>query len=101
VSDVNSDPQEAERESLSDVFDKDVVLDTRGPLLYIGTLKAIGVCFYTLVDADVHDIADSSTSKEVYIMEAAKHGVRKNRESVLVRKTEIVSLSLLGDVVKY
>ncbi len=94
-------PEEAEQLELADLWGKPVVLDTRGPLLYIGTLKSTGVCFYTLSDADVHDLADSSTSKEVYVMEAAKHGVRKNRESVYVRKTEIVSLSPLDAVVKY
>jgi hypothetical protein len=92
---------EGEQLELADLWGNTVVLDTRGPLLYIGTLTATGPCFYTLTDADVHDLSDSSTSKEVYIMEAAKHGVRKNRESVFVRRHEIVSLSSLESVVKY
>lgn len=91
----------AEREEIEALLGKGVVLDTRGPIVYLGTLSAIGEWFMTLTDADVHDLADSSTSKEVYIMETAKHGVRKNRSEVYVRKSEVVSLSALESVVRY
>ena len=92
---------DSEREELAEFLTQPVVLDTRGPLLYLGTLSAAGDCFWTLVDADVHDLTDSNTSKELYILESAKHGVRKNRTSVHVRKAEIVSISKLSDVVLY
>ena len=90
-----------ETTELEALLDKEVVLDTRGPIVYLGTLEAIGEWFMTLTDADVHDLADSSTSKEVYIMETAKHGIRKNRADVFVRKSEVVSLSALEAVVRY
>ena len=80
---------------------KEVVLDTRGPIVYLGTLTAVGKWFLTLTEADVHDLADTTTSKEVYIMETAKHGVRKNRAEVFVRNSEVVSLSALESVVRY
>ncbi len=78
-----------------------VVLDTRGELVYIGTLEKVGSWFLTLTDADVHDLQETRTSKEVYIMEAAKHGIKKNRQSVLVRRSEVVSISLLTEVIQY
>ena len=34
-------------------------------------------------------------------MDAAKHGVKKNRKLVHVRKIEVVSLSRLSDVIIY
>lgn len=91
----------SEREELAHLLGREVVLDTRGPLLYIGRLEAVGDCFYTLADCDVHDGSEGGTSKEVYSMETAKHGIRVNRTVVYVRKSEIVSLSLLEDVVRY
>ena len=92
---------ELERAELKDFLTQTVVLDTRGPLLYLGTLDSIGEAFFTLTNADVHDMASATKSKEVYIMESAKHGVRTNRASVHVRKTQIVSISKLSDVVLY
>ncbi len=92
---------DTERTELADFLEQEVVLDTRGELLYVGRLTAIGDAFYTLSDADVHDLTDSNTSKEVYIMETAKHGVRTNRSSVHVRKAQVISLSKLSDVVCY
>jgi hypothetical protein len=61
---------------------QDVVLDTRGELLYIGRLEKATDWFLELADADVHDLAASRTTKELYIMDAAKHGVKKNRKLV-------------------
>ena len=48
--------------------------------------------FLELHHADVHDLQETRTSKELYIMESAKHGIRTNRDKVLVRKREVVSL---------
>jgi hypothetical protein len=91
----------AEKEELAPFLDQNVVLDTRGELLYIGKLKAAGDWFLELVEADVHDLHESRTSKELYVLEAAKFGVKKNRHSVHVRKVEVVSISRLSDVVIY
>lgn len=91
----------SEREELAPFVDQDVVLDTRGELLYIGKLKHAGDWFLELVDADVHDLMESRTSKELYILEAAKFGIKKNRHSVHVRKVEVVSISRLADVIIY
>lgn len=95
-----SDPAR-ERESLDDVFGKDVVLDTSGPLLYIGRLEAIDGFYFTLADVDVHDMHDGHAPKEKYILDARKYGIKKNRTRVLVRRDEVVSLSKLEDVIEY
>ena len=93
--------QPTEQEELKDFVGRDVVLDTRGEIVYLGNLKAAGSWFLILDEADVHDLLDTRTSKEVYIMEAARHGIRKNRRSVHVRKSEVVSISLLEQVILY
>ena len=91
----------SERDELTAFVGQDVVLDTRGALLYIGKLKQAGDWFLELVDADVHDLEESRTSKELYVLDAAKFGIKKNRHSVHVRKVEVVSISKLTDVIIY
>jgi hypothetical protein len=86
---------------LGPYLNADVVLDTRGELIYIGRLVTIYDNFYELADADVHDIVAGRTSKELYVMDARKHGIKKNRAKVLVRKIEVVSISRLSDVLEY
>ena len=88
-------------QELEGFINKDVVLDTRGAILYLGKLGRVLDHFYELVDADVHDVVEGRTSKELYVMEARKHGVKKNRKSVFVRKAEIISISRLEDVIEY
>ncbi|MCL2648497.1 MAG: hypothetical protein FWD61_16070 [Phycisphaerales bacterium] len=75
-----------------------VILDTQGPLLYIGTLTQVGRRFLVLLDADVHDRHDSPASKELYIQQTAELGVRVNRSRVIVMRREVASVSLLSEV---
>jgi hypothetical protein len=93
--------QGPEGQEVGYLIGQDVVLDTRGELLYIGRLEAIGQYFYVLKDADVHDLVSGRTSKEIYILETFKYGIKKNRRSVHVRSNEILSLSALKDIVDY
>jgi hypothetical protein len=90
-----------ESKELEGYLNVEVVLDTRGELLYLGKLSQILDGFYELVDADVHDCYGGRTSKELYIMDAKKYGVKKNRSRVLVRRVEVLSISKLSDVLEY
>ena len=94
-------PPRSERDELESFLTQPVVLDTRGDLIYIGDLEAVGDWFLVLTNADVHDLQSTRTSKELYVMDSAKHGVKKNRERVHVRKSEVVSISKLSDVTIY
>ena len=88
-------------ERLQGLVGSDVVLDTASPYLYIGRLAAVDDWFMRLEDVDVHDSNETRTTKEVYILEARKFGVKKNRHSVLVRTDKVISVSLLEDVIEY
>lgn len=90
-----------EANEVGHLIGEDVVLDTRGEILYIGRLVAIAEYFYVLKDADVHDLVHGRTSKEIYILESFKYGVKKNRRNVYVRSNEILSLSALRDIIEY
>jgi hypothetical protein len=76
-----------------------VVLDTQGPLIYIGTLQCVSAATLFLTDADVHDSNDSRASKDLYLVETRVLGVRVNRRTVLVMRHLVASISLLRDVV--
>ena len=98
---MNAESAPSEADELKAFFGEEVVLDVRGELLYVGVLEEVTSWFYVLKDADVHDVVATRTGKEVYLIEAAKHGVKKNRHLVHVKAREVLSLSLLADVVKY
>lgn len=90
----------AENHPYGDWLGKQVVLDVAPPLIYIGRLAAVDGFFLTLEEADVHELR-GSTSKEVYLMEARRNGVQPNRRLARVKKSEVISVSLLDDVILY
>lgn len=78
-----------------------VVIDTNSPYLYIGKLIEVDEWFITLTDVDVHDQHEGSSTKEYYIIEAKKYGIKVNRKKVSIRKAQIISFSRLDEVVEY
>ena len=88
---------------LADTFDemvgRVVVLDVTSPYVFVGTLVSHNPSVVTLDNADVHDLRDTHATRERYVLESKQHGVRANRRRVLVRRDEIVSISLLDDVI--
>ncbi len=91
----------SEADILAQYLNKQVVLDTRAHIFYIGILSGLDEWFYTLADVDVHDHSESTSTKEIYIMDTKRFGIRKNRAKVLVKKSEVISISLLSDVAEY
>jgi len=77
-----------------------VVMDTQGPLIYIGRLERATSGFFVLTEADVHDTNDSRASKDLYVVETRELGVRINRKRVVVMRGQIASVSLIEDVVE-
>ena len=90
-----------ESTALGTLIGKQVVLDTNSHFVYLGALKSLSEHFIELGDVDVHDGSESPTPKEIYIIDSKKYGVKKNRNSVFVRASLVVSLSLLEDVIEY
>ncbi len=83
---------------LADFVGQVVVLDTQGPLIYLGTLDRVGSTYLILTDADVHDSNDSRATKDLYLVESRDLGVRVNRKRVIVTFGQIASVSLLSDI---
>ncbi len=75
-----------------------VVLDVSSPYLIIGRLDRCHGDWLVLRDADVHDLRDTATSRETYLVNSRLHGVHANRRSTWVRLAEVVCISRLDDV---
>jgi hypothetical protein len=52
-------------------------------------------------DFDAHDRKEGPSTKEQYVMDTKRFGVKANRKEVSVRKAVVVSVSRLDDVVTY
>lgn len=78
-----------------------VVVDTNSNFVYIGTLARVLEHFVELKDADAHDRGEGLSTKEQYVMESKRFGVKPNRKEVSIRKTSIVSVSRLEDILLY
>jgi hypothetical protein len=76
----------------------EIVLDTGEPYVYLGRLVEYDTLYLLLEDADVHDLRDSKSTRELYVVESRKHGIRANRKRVQVSRRAIVSWSALTDV---
>lgn len=75
-----------------------VVLDLASPWVYIGRLVEERAEYLVLEDADAHDLRDTSTSREKYILDCRMHGPTPNRRKVWVNRRDLVGVSRLDDV---
>ena len=55
--------------------------------------------FIEMKNADLHDLRDTETTRELYIADSVATGIKRNRKRVLIRRSEVVAVSALDDVV--
>jgi hypothetical protein len=79
---------------------RQVVLDLASQYVILGTFRGRDAYHYLIDNADVHDLRDTTTSRELYVLDAKRHGINANRKRVFVRMDGVVSLSDLADVVE-
>ncbi len=78
---------------------RNVVLDTAGPITYLGRLVEIRPEGFWLADADIRDRSEGHHTKEQYICEVRLQGIRANRRRVFVFAHVVISVSALDDVI--
>lgn len=83
---------------MHEFLNQNVVVDVESLFVYLGQLSEISDKSLTLLNADVHDLRDSNTTRERYILDSKLHGIRTNRERVQIQMTQVVSISALADV---
>jgi hypothetical protein len=75
-----------------------VVVDLISSYVCLGTLVGSDAQFLELRDADLHDFRDSPASREVYVHDSARLGIRRNRSSVLIKRDQVVAVTRFDDI---
>jgi hypothetical protein len=98
MDDSRADAGDSLCKRLADWLGETVVVDCVSPYLAIGRLVAAGTDYLELEDADLHDLRDTDTTRELYVVKTARHGVSPNRTRLLLRLGEVVGITRLEDV---
>jgi hypothetical protein len=83
---------------LRELIGTTVVIDLRSTYVCLGTLAGVEGEFLELTDADLHDFRDGNATREVYVFDAVRYGIRRNRAKVLLRREEVVGVARLDAV---
>ena len=75
-----------------------VVVDTTGPEIFVGRCDDEDERGIFLHDVDVHRDGESGRSKEEYVRRAARLGVWKKHDHLLIPRDRIASVRRLGEV---
>lgn len=78
---------------------QEIVLDLASTYVVLGRLVTVHHDSLELADVDVHDLRDTHSTREKYVLDCRLHGIRPNRERAWVNLREVVSVSRLADVV--
>ena len=84
--------------TVAELIGQIVVLDFRSSYVCLGTLVGVDDLFFAVEDADLHDFRDSTATREVYVYDSARLGIRRNRARVLVRRDEVVAVTRFADI---
>jgi hypothetical protein len=81
-----------------DLHGMTVVVETRGPRVYVGRYDEQRPEGLLLHDVDLHDDGEDGRTRAEYLAFAARYGVFKKHDRVLVPVEEIVSVQRLGEL---
>ena len=84
---------------LEELIGEKVVVDLRSAFVCLGTLLRVDEHFLELRNADLHDLRDTETNRELYVAESKATGIKRNRRRVLLVRDEIIALCRLDDIV--
>jgi small nuclear ribonucleoprotein (snRNP)-like protein len=84
---------------LHELIGQQVIVDLRSPYVCLGTLRRVDELYLELINADLHDLRDTQTTRENYIAASHATGIKRNRKRVLLTRAEVVAVSRLADVV--
>jgi hypothetical protein len=84
---------------LAGLCGQEIVIDTDGPIVYIGRLDGVGEHGFWLTDADIHDCRDGHATKDEYVLDVRRAGITANRKRIFVMTRTTISVSALVDIV--
>jgi len=80
------------------LLDQVVVVDLKSSYVCLGTLVSCDEQFLELLDADLHDFRDSKATREIYVYDSVRVGIRRNRSRILLRQDDIVAITRFADI---
>jgi small nuclear ribonucleoprotein (snRNP)-like protein len=80
------------------LLDQVIVVDLKSTYVCLGTLVSCDDQYLELVDADLHDFRDSTATREIYVYDSARLGIRRNRSRILVRVDDVVAVTRFVDI---
>jgi small nuclear ribonucleoprotein (snRNP)-like protein len=83
---------------LAELIGQAVVIDLKSEYVCLGTLLGQDAVYLNLADADLHDLRDSTATREIYVYDSLRLGIRRNRARVLIRRDEVVAITRFRDV---
>ena len=84
---------------IDDLIGEKVVIDLRSRYVALGTLQRADELYLELKNADMHDLRDTDTTRELYVVDSKSTGIKRNRKRVFVVRAEVVAIARLDDVV--
>lgn len=75
-----------------------VVVETHGPEVFVGRCDTVTPEGVILLDADRHKDGDDGRSKDEYLRQAARFGVWKKFDRLMVPTAQVASVRRLGEV---
>jgi hypothetical protein len=83
---------------LEEMIGQKVVVDLRSEYVCLRTLTRADDYFLELKNADLHDLRDTDTTRDLYVIDSHETGINRNRRRLLLVRTDIVAIALLDDV---
>jgi small nuclear ribonucleoprotein (snRNP)-like protein len=84
---------------LQELIGETIVVDLRTQYVCLGTLTKFDDHYLELRNADMHDLRDTHTTRELYVVDSKATGIKRNRKRLLVVRAEVVGIARLDDVV--
>ena len=84
---------------IDELVGEKVVIDLRSRYVALGTLQRADELYLELKNADMHDLRDTDTTRELYVVDSKSTGIKRNRKRVFVVRAEVVAIAKLDDVV--
>ena len=85
---------------LEEMLNQKVVVDMVSHYVCLGTLVRVDEHFLELKNADLHDLRDTDSTREIYVHASVRTGIKRNRKRVYVSRREVAAISRLEDVVE-
>ena len=84
---------------LDDLVGQRVVVDLKERFVCLGQLLRYDEHFLELRNADLHDLRDTDTTRELYVVESRATGIKRNRKRLLLVRSDVVALTRLDDII--